>query len=88
MINIYNGNTVRGEVRIHFKAVVLNPIDEPRGPASDLRFVDLRPEEGVELDCDDIRRLLGPNIDPSGFLKGFVQLSSGGEEDRRKASGS
>ena len=80
-VTIANPNLVRTDFII--EAIETNPLREPRGRVSSLQEERLRPNEGIELDCVDIRRLL--RAEGARFLKGTVIIMSpGGDSARRK----
>ncbi len=67
-VNIHNPNNV--EVRFRKKALITNPQGQPRGRIGQLVPENLKPDEGLEVDCDNIKQLLGnPDL---VFIKGFV----------------
>lgn len=81
VINIHNPNprpSATADIPLTFrkKALITNPQGEDRGKVSDF-FVDtLKSNEGLEIDCGNIKTLLG---DPTSdlklkFLKGFVVI--------------
>lgn len=74
-INVHNPTDTAMGFR---KKVALALPHEQRGPVSAFVHAALGPEEALEIDCEDIRRLIDT---PAAFLKGFVVLESKVELD-------
>ncbi|MSQ26007.1 MAG: DUF11 domain-containing protein [Dehalococcoidia bacterium] len=77
-INVHN--FMEQTVTITKKAVIALPQDEPRGAISRKVQDVLRDNEALEVDCQDVLKLLatvGVTINPaSGFVTGFVEILS------------
>jgi hypothetical protein len=76
-VNIHNPQGK--EVRFRKKAVIANPQGQPRGRIGQLVDESLKPDEALEVDCDNIKQLLGAPT--AGFMKGFVVILSPVELD-------
>jgi hypothetical protein len=78
-VNIHNPNPF--PVVFTKKALVTNPQGQPRGKIGRPVEEKLEPNEGLELDCDNIARLLEmqPAL-PDSFLKGFVVITTPAQE--------
>jgi hypothetical protein len=77
-INIHNPNpgisaTVPIPLTFRKKALITNPQGQPRGRVSQFQQETLKFNEGLEVDCENIRELLNAG---EGFLKGFVVIDS------------
>jgi hypothetical protein len=74
-INIHN--PYHFPVRFTKKALITNPQNEHRGRVGQPREDTLNPNEGLEVDCADIYKLLDMTPSPEdSFLKGFVVITS------------
>lgn len=69
-INVHNPN--KETVGFRKKVTIALPSEEP-GPISKSYDVWLKPDQSMEIDCPDIKRLVQSNED---FLKGFVVIDS------------
>jgi hypothetical protein len=77
-INIHNPNpgipaTVPIPLNFRKKALITNPQDEERGKVSQFVNESLLFNQGLEVDCENIRDLLDTG---GGFIKGFVVIDS------------
>ncbi|MBF8266940.1 MAG: hypothetical protein HW388_448 [Dehalococcoidia bacterium] len=77
-VNVHN--FTEGTVTIIKKAVIALPEDEPRGAISKRVEDRLRDDEALEVDCQDVVKLLA-NVDArvdlqTGFVTGFVEIQS------------
>lgn len=78
-INVHNPS-LQGEVRFRKKAVRALPQGVEQPPPSEFRVDLLQPNRALEIDCTNIRDLLG-GPPPPEFIKGFVVLLSDVELD-------
>jgi hypothetical protein len=74
-INIHNPG--EDAVRFSKKLALTFPPEEQRpGEILPIGLDTLRPDEALEVDCEDIRRKLFPNGFPESYIKGFVVIQS------------
>jgi len=85
-INIHNASG--SEVRFQKKAVETRSQREPRGQVGKPVIEDLLPDQGLEVDCQDIINLFFPTPPTAGtqsfdlakdFIKGFVVITAPGK---------
>ena len=75
-VNVHNYHNSQ-QVPIRKKAVIALPEDQPPGQISQFVGLVLKPDQALEIDCEDIARLLttaGTKLPP--FIKGFVEVLS------------
>jgi hypothetical protein len=77
-INVHNPQTQT--VSFRKKVAVALPKQQP-GPVSQFVAATLGPDQAFEIDCPDIRDILGPVPINTAFLKGFVVIQSPVELD-------
>ncbi len=74
-VNIHNPH--RSRVTFRKQAVIVNPQRKPRGKIGTSVTETLGPNEGVEVDCEDIKKLLGvQTLLLNDFIQGFVVITT------------
>lgn len=76
-INLHNPHPFG--VKFRKKALITNPQGEPPGRVGHHVDEGLEPNHGLEVDCKNIAALLGADV--TGFLKGFVVITTPHELD-------